>query len=152
MLSQYELRQPDCAYYIVSDPPTQDVIVVVEARDEPEANASFAALRLMLRAAPDADIRVLGDATPPNGTPVFRLQYLKAIQARAEEEGRMPGAAMTRSCFRSTELILRRPYLSGYWSPHFYEDAPSEDLGAAPAPAEKKTSKVQMPPTSGDLF
>lgn len=31
-----------------------------------------------------------GDATPPNGAPVFRLRYLKAMQARAEEEGRMP--------------------------------------------------------------
>ncbi|WP_224005103.1 hypothetical protein, partial [Cupriavidus pinatubonensis] len=51
-----------------------------------------AALRHMLRAVLETDIRVLGDAMPPNGVPVFRLPYFKAMQAKAEEEGRMPGA------------------------------------------------------------
>ncbi|CAN0622858.1 conserved protein of unknown function [Burkholderia multivorans] len=78
---------PNCGYYIVTDPQTQEVIAVVEAGDEPEARQFFAALRHMLRAAPETDIRVLVDALPPNGVPVFRLQYLKAMQARAEEEG-----------------------------------------------------------------
>jgi hypothetical protein len=45
----------------------------------------------MLQAAPEVDIRVLGNAMPPNEVPVFRHQYFKAMQARAEEEGRMRG-------------------------------------------------------------
>ena len=80
---------PNCEYYIATDSQTQEAIAVVEAGGEPEARQFFAALHHMLRAPPEVDIRVLNDVMQPNGIPVFRLQYFKAMQAKAEQEGRM---------------------------------------------------------------
>lgn len=82
---------PNCGYYIVTDPLTQQVVAVVEAGDEPEAQQFFAVLRHMLRAAPESEVRALQDTVPPNGVPVFRLAYLKFLVLRAQEEGSAPG-------------------------------------------------------------
>lgn len=80
-----------CQYYRVTDAQTGEVIAVVEAGDKAEASQFVSALCHLLSVVPGPDIRELGDVMPPNGVPVFRLQYFKAMQARAEEEGRQPG-------------------------------------------------------------
>jgi len=82
---------PNCGYYIVTDPQTQQVVAVVEAGDEPEAQQFFAVLRHMLQASTESEVRALRDMVPPDGVPVFRLAYLKSLQLRAQEEGSAPG-------------------------------------------------------------
>jgi len=84
--------EPNCRYYVVTDISTQQVVAVVEAEREPEARQFFAALRHLLRAAPESTIRVLESAMPPNEVPVFRRQYLKVIQAIAKDEARVVSA------------------------------------------------------------
>lgn len=78
--------EPNCRYYVVTDVRTQQVVAVVEAEREPEARQFFAALRHLLQAAPESTIRVLESPMPPNEVPVFRRQYLKAMQANAKDE------------------------------------------------------------------
>lgn len=84
---------PNCRYYLVTAAGTHDVIAVVEAGDEPEAREFFGAVRGMFGATPDAEVRLLGSGLPPDGVPVFKLTYLKAMQARAEAERRQADAA-----------------------------------------------------------
>ncbi len=79
---------PDCGYFIVSDAKTHEAIAVVEAGDEAEARQFFAALRHMLQASSQVFLCVLESATLPNEIPVFRRQYLKAMQVNATEEGK----------------------------------------------------------------
>ncbi|SDE01934.1 hypothetical protein SAMN05216345_13311 [Cupriavidus sp. YR651] len=55
----------------------------------PEAREFVWAVCSMLGAKPDAEVRLLGSGLPPDGVPVFKLTYLKALRARAEEEGRL---------------------------------------------------------------
>lgn len=82
---------PNCAFYLATDLQTKEVIAVVEAVSEAEAREFFAALRHMLQAAPQVEMRVLESTTLPNGVPVFRMQYLVAMRVMAEEDGRMSG-------------------------------------------------------------
>lgn len=84
--------EPSCRYYVVTDVRTQQVVAVVEAEREPEARQFFAALRHLLQGAPESTIRVLESAMPPNEVPVFRRQYLKAMQANAKDEARVLGS------------------------------------------------------------
>lgn len=84
-------NEPNCGYYIVTDPLTREVIAVVEAGDEPEARRFFAELRHLIQAAPQSEVRALEDMVPPNGVPVFRLAYLKSLLLRAQEDGSAPG-------------------------------------------------------------
>lgn len=49
---------------------------------QPRGASLFTALRRMLRAAPEIDIREQGSALLPNELPVFRRQYLKDMQIK----------------------------------------------------------------------
>ncbi|AQV96399.1 hypothetical protein BJN34_21255 [Cupriavidus necator] len=82
---------PDCEYYLVTDPERGTSIAVVEAGDEPEAREFLEALRCMLGAAADAEVRLTGNASPLGGVPLFKMSYLKALRTRAEEEARSLG-------------------------------------------------------------
>lgn len=83
----------DCAYFMVTDAQSHEAIAVVEAGGEAEAWQFFAALRHMLRASSQVDLRMLGSATLPNGVPTFRREYMKALQANAMEERHMDSTA-----------------------------------------------------------
>jgi hypothetical protein len=85
---------PDCGYFMVTDAQTHEAIAVVEAGGETEARQFFAALRHMLRAPSQVDLRMLGNATLPNEVPVFRRQYLKALQVNAQGKGRLDGTTL----------------------------------------------------------
>lgn len=74
---------PDCGYFMVSDAKTHEAIAVVEAGDEVEAGQFFGALRHILQASSQVHLCVLESVTLPNEIPVFRRQYLKAMQVNA---------------------------------------------------------------------
>lgn len=81
------------SYYVAFDVRTQAVITVLEAQHEQEAQQFFAAVCHILQVAPEANFRVLEGSVPPNETPIFHRQYLKMMQANAQDEVRARGAA-----------------------------------------------------------
>lgn len=78
-------------YYVAVDVHTQAVITVLEAQHEQEAQQFFAAVCHMLQVPPEANFRVLEGSVPPNNTPIFHRQYLRALQANAQDEVRAWG-------------------------------------------------------------
>ncbi|RDK09142.1 hypothetical protein [Cupriavidus lacunae] len=84
--------ETNCRYYLVTASETYGVIAVVEACDEPEAWEFFWAVRGMLGTTPDTEVSIMSGELLPDGVPVFKLTYLKAMQARAEAERRQADA------------------------------------------------------------
>jgi hypothetical protein len=85
--------KPNGGYYIAVDVRTQEVIAVLDALDEREAQQFFAAVCHMLQVPPEAKFRVLEGLVPPNETPIFHRQYLTTLQANAQDEARAWGDA-----------------------------------------------------------
>lgn len=76
-------------YFVAADVRTSEVLAVLEAEHEMEARHFFAAVCHVLQAPSTASFRLMEGQRPPEGTPVFHRQYLKTIQANAQEEARV---------------------------------------------------------------